>query len=128
MSTNSATPNILLCIADDLGEANVTIAGSGATRTIEVHNVDNSGTDIVGAMPNTSLLLRNGLYFSGAWGNPRARRHAHRSIPDCTPGNMASAARWVIRYWIPAPDSQACRISCLAVMCRACLANGTLAA
>ena len=70
MSTNSATPNILLCIADDLGEANVTIAGSGATRTIEVHNVDNSGTDIVGAMPNTSLLLRNGLYFSGAWAQP----------------------------------------------------------
>ena len=62
MSTNSATPNILLCIADDLGEANVTIAGSGARGTIEVHNVDNSGTDIVGAMPNTSLLLRNGVF------------------------------------------------------------------
>jgi hypothetical protein len=70
MSTNSATPNILLIIADDLGESTVTIAGSGATRTIEVHTVDSSGTDIIGAMPNTSLLLRNGLYFSGAWAHP----------------------------------------------------------
>lgn len=70
MSTNSSTPNILLIIADDLGEGNVTITGSGATRTIEVHTIDGSGTDIVGAMPNTSLLLRNGLYFSGAWAHP----------------------------------------------------------
>ena len=127
MSTNSATPNILLCIADDLSEANVTIAGSGAARTIEVHNVDNSRTDIVGAMPNTSLLLRNGLYFAGAWAQPACSPTRDRST-GLTAGNMASAARWVIRYWIPAPDSQACRISCLAVMCRACLANGTLAA
>jgi hypothetical protein len=70
MSTNSATPNILLIIADDLGESTVTVAGSGATRTIEVHTIDDSGTDITGAMPNTSLLLRNGLYFSGAWAHP----------------------------------------------------------
>lgn len=70
MATDSATPNILLIIADDLGESVVNIAGSGATRTIEVHTVDNSGTDITGAMPNTSLLLRNGLYFSGAWAHP----------------------------------------------------------
>jgi arylsulfatase A-like enzyme len=70
MSTNTATPNILLIVSDDLGDSTVTIAGSGATRTIAVHTVDNSGTDIVGAMPNVSLLLRNGLYFSGAWAHP----------------------------------------------------------
>ncbi len=70
MSTNSATPNILLIIADDLGESTITISGSGATRKIDVHTVDDSGTDIIGAMPNTSLLLRNGLYFSGAWAHP----------------------------------------------------------
>ncbi len=70
MATDAATPNILLVISDDLGEGSVTITGSGATRAIEVHSVDVNSVDIVGALPNVSRLLRNGVYFSQAWAQP----------------------------------------------------------
>jgi len=70
VATQASTPNILLLIADDLGEGNTNITGSGTSRAIQVHTIDSSGTDILGAMPNVSRLLRNGLYFSGAWAHP----------------------------------------------------------
>lgn len=70
MSTSPDTPNILLLIADDLGKSTVRITGSGASRAIEVHSVDTADTDIVGAMPHTSRLLRNGLHFTSAWAHP----------------------------------------------------------
>lgn len=70
MSTNTTTPNTLLIIADDLGESTVNVTGSGATRAMEVHTVNSGGTDIIGALPNLSRLLRNGLHFSGAWAHP----------------------------------------------------------
>ena len=69
MSTNPESPNVLLLIADDLGQDVVNITGSGATRAIEVHTNDGA-VDIDGALPNLSRLLRNGLYFSQAWAQP----------------------------------------------------------
>jgi len=65
----SGNPNILLIIADDLGQDVVNIAGSGANRRMQV--VTNDGADdIVGELPNVSLILRNGLYFKQAWAQP----------------------------------------------------------
>jgi arylsulfatase B len=65
----SALPNILLIIADDLGLDVVNITGSGTNRAMQVHTHD--GDDhIYGALPNISLLLRNGKYFSQAWAQP----------------------------------------------------------
>ncbi len=62
------SPNILLIIADDLGQDVVNFP-SGTPRAMEVHT--NDGTvDIYGALPNISRLLRNGLYFSQAWAQP----------------------------------------------------------
>jgi hypothetical protein len=60
----------LLLIADDLGEGSITITGTGATRAIEVHSIDINNVNIVGALPNVSRFLRNGLYFSQAWAQP----------------------------------------------------------
>lgn len=68
MSKLGEDPNILLIIADDLGQDVVNITGAGAARAIEV--VTNDGAEIVGAMPNVSLLLRNGLRFTQAWAQP----------------------------------------------------------
>jgi len=68
MSTLDGSPNILLIIADDLGQDVVNIAGSGV-RTMEVHTHDGID-DIHGALPNISRFLRNGLYFEQAWAQP----------------------------------------------------------
>ena len=70
MATQTGTPNILLLIADDLGEGSITITGAGLTRAIEVHSIDINQVNIVGALPNVSRFLRNGLYFSQAWAQP----------------------------------------------------------
>lgn len=70
MATQTKTPNILLIIADDLGKSNVNVTGTGATRAMEVHTIDSSGVDIIGALPNVSRLLRSGLHFPGAWAHP----------------------------------------------------------
>jgi arylsulfatase A-like enzyme len=68
-TTPGQTPNILLIIADDLGQDVVSIKGSGRMRTMRVHT--NDGKDeISGALPNISRFLRNGLYFSQAWAQP----------------------------------------------------------
>jgi arylsulfatase A-like enzyme len=69
MSTQGQTPNILLIIADDLGQDLVNITGSGTKRVMQVYTNDGTN-DIYGALPNISRFLRNGLYFSEAWAQP----------------------------------------------------------
>src|SRR5688572_32087256 len=73
-STQGQTPNILLMIADDLGEDLVNIGfkliDEKATRVIDVLTRDDDGLDIYGSLPNISRFLRNGLYFSQAWAQP----------------------------------------------------------
>ena len=66
------TPNILLIIADDLGQDVVKIRTKitdSGTRAMRVYTNDGA-VDIYGDLPNTSRLLRNGLYFSQAWAQP----------------------------------------------------------
>ncbi|MCB1985230.1 MAG: sulfatase-like hydrolase/transferase [Burkholderiales bacterium] len=78
MSTNSASPNFLLLIADDLGKDLISITGSGTGRSMQVRTKakDNTGPNAnvigyhVGNMPNVSRLLRNGVYFDQAWAQP----------------------------------------------------------
>jgi arylsulfatase A-like enzyme len=72
VSTKGQNPNILLIIADDLGQDVVNVTGSGTTRAMQVHTYDDvdKKIDIYGALPNISRILRNGLYFSQAWAQP----------------------------------------------------------
>jgi len=100
MSTESETPNILLIIADDLGQDVVSMTGSDATRAIEVHTIDSAGVDIVGALPNVSYLLRNGLYFGQAWAQP-APSSASPPAPICRRAMWSiSTGRSTRRRWL----------------------------
>jgi len=63
------TPNILLLVADDLGQDVVDIETSGSNRWLYVHTVD-AGTHIVQVLTNISVLLRGGVYFEQAWAHP----------------------------------------------------------
>jgi hypothetical protein len=80
MSTHGENPNILLCIVDDWGQDSVEVGRlflsqqNVAMRSIipkQIRVVTNDGTvQITGALPNLSLLLRNGVYFQQAWAQP----------------------------------------------------------
>lgn len=80
MSTRGGSPNILLVIMDDAGadtfEVGRLFAAPVATpvlsslpRQIRVVTYDGL-TQISGALPTLSLLLRNGVYFQQAWAQP----------------------------------------------------------
>ena len=78
-------------------------------------------------MPNTSLLLRNGLYFSGAYATRVLADTRIDSIPTAPwkHGVGGPMGNPVLDSWRRIPESSP--ISCW-LYCRACLANGTLAA
>src|SRR5262245_40992394 len=80
MSTNG-NPNILLIIADDLGQDVITIDDLGdidglpitdaRESMMKVHTDDkNDDVSIIGELPNVSRFLRNGVYFNQAWSHP----------------------------------------------------------
>ena len=86
MSTLGGSPNILLFIFDDLGQdvirTGIFLPGQDVfaippidpepvpfPRRMEVVTYDGS-VQITGALPNLSLLLRNGVYFQQAWAQP----------------------------------------------------------
>lgn len=69
MSRVGGSPNILLIIADDLGEDVVQITGGSSNRVMEVVNYEGA-TEIRGSLPNISLFLRNGLHFHQTWAQP----------------------------------------------------------
>ncbi len=66
MSTDGR-PNILLIIADDLGEDVVVNTVVDGKRSLAVST--NNGA-VLGPLPNLGLLKRNGLRFSQAWSQP----------------------------------------------------------
>ena len=70
MAIRPETPNVLLVIADDLGQDVVDLVEIDSRPTLQVHTVDLNGVDIVGELPNLGRLLRNGLYFQQAWAQP----------------------------------------------------------
>lgn len=68
MSINGK-PNILLIIADDLGDDVVLLTDRSPERRLYVMT-DAGGPMHVGALPNLSTLLRCGLWFEQAWAQP----------------------------------------------------------
>lgn len=68
MST-TGKPNILLIIADDLGDDVVLLTDRSPERRLYVMT-DAGGPMHVGALPNLSMLLRCGLWFESAWAQP----------------------------------------------------------
>jgi arylsulfatase A-like enzyme len=68
MST-SGKPNILLCIADDLGDDVVLLTDRSPERRLYVMT-DAGGPMHVGALPILSTFLRCGLWFEQAWAQP----------------------------------------------------------
>ena len=84
MSILGGNPNILLVIADDLGQDVVKIFNpflvtrAATTRSLipttianSIRVVTNDGTvEITGDLPNVSRFLRNGVYFEQAWAQP----------------------------------------------------------
>jgi hypothetical protein len=67
--STTGSPNILLIIADDLGQDVVNVTGTGATKAMQVETNDGT-TAIIGDLPNLSTILRNGVYFQQAWAQP----------------------------------------------------------
>jgi hypothetical protein len=98
----TGAPNVLLIIADDLARDVTRITGAGAAKQMQV--VTNDGTtEIVGDLPNLSLLLRKGLYFSRPGPSLSAHRPAPPSTQERTPGGTASVPRVVTRSFPPPP-------------------------
>lgn len=66
--SRTGKPNVLLIIADDLGQDVLRLRRTGGIAALDVVTYDPvDGEEIRGALPNISLLLRNGVRFESAW-------------------------------------------------------------